>query len=61
MLQYKNSKTNSLIQIPELTLKDVNDYTYLIKIMIYNDERLIKNKMQKLANCLSQVKRLKED
>lgn len=61
MLQYKNTKTNSLINIPEnLKLQDVDDYTYLIKMMIYHDEQLIKNEAQKLVNCLTQVKLMKE-
>lgn len=61
MLQYKNTKTNSFINIPDnIKLKDVDDYAYLIKMMIYHDEFLIKDKAQKLANCLTQVKSMKE-
>ena len=60
MLRYENRKTNSLINIPEeLTLSNIDDYTYLIKMMIRHDEKIIKNKMQQLANCLEQIK--KED
>lgn len=62
MLEYRNSKTDSLIRIPDdLELQDIDDYAYLIKMMIYNDKRLIKNKIQKLVNCLSQVKYMKEE
>ena len=58
MLQYKNTKTNSLFNVPDnLKIQDVDDWAYVIKMMIYNDERLIKNATQKLANCLIQIKR----
>lgn len=57
MLRYENRKTNSLINIPEeIDLSNIEDYTYLIKMMIYNDEKIIKNKMQQLVNCLEQIK-----
>lgn len=57
MLRYENRKTNSLINIPEeITLSNIEDYTYLIKMMIYHDEKIIKNKMQQLVNCLEQIK-----
>ena len=62
MLRNKKKKTGSLLNFPgELKLKDVDDYAYLIKMLISNDERLIKNKQQKLANCLIQVKKRKEN
>lgn len=62
MLQYKNTKTNSLINIPDnIELKDVDDYAYLIKMMIYHDDYLIKDSAQKLVNCLTQVKFKKEE
>lgn len=58
MLRYENRKTNSLINIPEeINLSNIEDYTYLIKMMIYNDEKIIKNKMQQLVNCLEQIKK----
>lgn len=58
MLRYENRKTNSLINIPEeINLSNIEDYTYLIKMMIYNDEKIIKNKMQQLVNCLEQKNR----
>lgn len=61
MLRYENRKTNSLINIPEeINLSNIEDCTYLIKMMIYNDEKIIKNKMQQLVNCLEQIKN-KED
>ena len=57
MLRYENEKTGSLINIPgNINLFDIEDYTYLIKMMIYNDEKIIKNKMQQLVNCLEQIK-----
>lgn len=57
MLEYKNTKTNSLIHIPDnIKLSDVDNYAYLIKMMIYHDNYLIKDKMQKLVNCLVQVR-----
>ena len=57
MLRYENRKTNSLINIPEeINLSNIEDYTYLINMMIYNDEKIIKNKMQQLVNCLEQIK-----
>lgn len=57
MLRYENRKTNSLINIPEeINLSNIEDYTYLIKMMIYNDEKIIKNKIQQLVNCLGQIK-----
>ena len=35
MLRYENRKTNSLINIPEeINLSNIEDYTYLIKMMI---------------------------
>lgn len=60
MLRYQNTKTNSLINIPDdIKIKDVDDYAYLIKMMIHNDERLIKQKQQELVNCLTNVKNKK--
>ena len=60
MLRYQNSKTNSLINIPDdIKIKDVDDWAYIIKMMIYNDERLIKQKQQELVNCLTNVKNKK--
>ena len=62
MLRYQNTKTNSLINIPDNTkIKDVDDYAYLIKMMIYHDEWIIKQKNQQLLNCLIQVKQRKEN
>ena len=62
MLRYQNRKTNSLINIPDdVKIKDVDDYAYLIKIMIHHDELLIKQKNQQLLNCLIQVKQRKEN
>lgn len=61
MIEYQNTKTNSLIRIPEnIKIQDVDDYSYLIKRMIHHDNCLIKNRAQKLVNCLTQVKRMKE-
>lgn len=61
MLRYQNTKTNSLISIPDnIKIKDVDDYAYLIKMMIYHDEWLIKQKQLQLANCLKQVKIIKQ-
>ena len=62
MLRYENKKTNSLINIPEkITLSNIEDYTYLIKMMIYHDEKIIKNKMQQLVNCLAQIRTKKKE
>lgn len=62
MLIYKNKKTNSLINIADnIKIKDVDDYAYLIKMMIHHDEQLLKNKQQQLLNCLIQVKQRKEN
>lgn len=56
MLEYKNKKTGSLLHMPgEISINEMDDYSYLIKMMIYNDNRIIKNKMQGLVNCLTQV------
>lgn len=58
MLEYKNKKTGSLWRMPgEISVNEMDDYSYLIKLMIYNDNRLIKKEMQDLVNCLVQVKR----
>lgn len=58
MLEYKNSKTNSLLRIPnEQSIADIDDYAYLIKMMIYQDKKIIKNEIQKLANCLVQIRK----
>lgn len=60
MLRYENTKTKSLLIIPDnLDIKDIDDYAYLMKMMVYNDKRIIKNRMQDLANCLVQVKEKK--
>lgn len=57
MLEYQNKKTGSLWRMPgEISINEMDDYSYLIKLMIYNDNRIIKNKMQELANCLVQVR-----
>lgn len=62
MLRYENRKTNSLINIPEeINLSNIEDYTYLIKMMIYHDEKLVKNKIRQIVNCLEQIKANKED
>ena len=57
MLEYKNKKTESLWRMPgEISIKEMDDYSYLIKLMIYNDNRIVKSKMQGLVNCLVQVR-----
>lgn len=57
MLEYKNNKTGSLWRMPgEISLSEMDDYSHLIKLMIYNDNRIVKNKMQELTNCLVQVR-----
>lgn len=57
MLEYKNKKTGSLWHMPgDIRINEMDDYSHLIKLMIYNDNRIIKKKMQELANCLVQVK-----
>ena len=57
MLEYKNNKMGSLWRMPgEISLSEMDDYSHLIKLMIYNDNRIVKNKMQALANCLVQVR-----
>ena len=62
MLRYQNTKTNSLINIPDdIKISNVDDYAYLIKMMIYHDEWLVKQKIQELVNCLEQVKQRKEN
>ncbi len=62
MLRYENEKTGSLINIPgNINLFDIEDYTYLIKMMIYHDEKLVKNKIRQIVNCLEQIKANKED
>ena len=62
MLRYQNTKTNSLINVPyNIKISEVNDYAYLIKMMIQHDEWLIKQKQQELASCLTQVKQRKEN
>ena len=40
----------------EISIKEMDDYSYLIKLMIYNDNRIVKSKMQGLVNCLVQVR-----
>ena len=56
MLRYENKKTGSLLIIPdEQTLSSIEDYSYLLKIMIYNDERIIKNTMTDLVRVLQEV------
>lgn len=60
MLRYENSKTKSLLIVPEnITIKEVDDWAYIIKMMIYNDNRIIKDEMQKLIACLNQIKNKK--
>ena len=62
MLRYQNTKTKSLINVPDnIKIKDVDDWAYIIKMMIYHDELLIKQKQQQLVNCLTQVKQKKEN
>lgn len=57
MLRYKNTKTGSLMEIPDnITISEVDDYAYLMKMMIYNDNRIVKQKMQGLVNCLEEIK-----
>ena len=57
MFMYKNEKTGSLLSVPGTQkISEIDDWAYITKMMIYNDERLIKNNMQKLVNCLQQVK-----
>lgn len=56
MLRYENKKTGSVLNIPEdIKIKDVNDYSYLIRMMIYNDERIIKKQVIKLTNSLRNI------
>ena len=56
MLKYENKKTGSLLIIPEnQILSSIEDDMYLIKMMIYNDERIIKNKIKNLVTVLKGV------
>ena len=56
MLKYENKKTGSLLIIPEdQTLSSIEDDAYLLELMIYNDERIIKNRMTDLATVLQEV------
>lgn len=60
MLRYENKKTRALLNIPdEQKISDIDDWAYLIKMMIYNDERVIKNNMTKLAIVLKEVQNVK--
>ena len=55
MLRYENKKTGSLLIMPEQKLSNIEDDAYLLKIMVYNDERIIKNRMTDLATVLQEV------
>lgn len=61
MIRYENSKTKSLLNIPEddIRIGEIDDWAYIMKMMIYNDQRIIRNRMQDLVNCLVQVKEKK--
>lgn len=45
----------------EISISEIDAYSYLIKLMIYNDNRIVRSKMQKSANCLVKLKEKKED
>lgn len=56
MLRYENKKTGSLLIIPESqNLSSIEDDVHLLKIMIYNDERIIKNRITELVAVLKEV------
>lgn len=55
MLRYENKKTGSLLIIPKNSLSSIEDDTYLVKIMVFNDERIIKKRMTELATVLRSV------
>ena len=58
MLRYENKKTGTLLNIPEeQRIEDVDDWMYIIKMLVYNDKRLIKEKMTNLVNVLSKIKK----
>ena len=59
MLKYENKKTGSLLIIPENSLSSIEDDMYLLKIMVYNDRRIIKNKMTDLVTVLQEVRNVK--
>lgn len=54
-LIYRNKKTNSYINY----LDDVEGFSYLIKMMKYNDERILKIQRQKLVNVLTNLELMK--
>jgi len=60
MLRYENKKTGSLLNFPdEQTISGIDDVAYLIKIMIWNDERVMKNNITKLVTVLKNVQTVK--
>ena len=60
MLRYENKKTGSLLNFPdEQTISGIDDVAYLIKIMIWNDERVMKNNITKLVTVLKNFQTVK--
>ena len=60
MLKYENCKTKSLLNVPgNLKISEVDDWAHVIKMMIWNDERLVKHQMTKLAISLNNLKTIK--
>lgn len=60
MLKYENCKTKSLLNVPgNLKMSEVADWAYIIRMMIWNDERLVKHQMTKLATSLNNLKTIK--
>ena len=56
MLRYENKKTGSLLNIPdEQKISDMDDWSQMIKLMIWNDNRLMKEKMTQLATVLNNI------
>lgn len=56
----KTKKTGSLLNVPgEQKISEIDDWGQIIKLMIYNDERIIKSNLKKLATVLNNIKEAK--
>lgn len=53
LLNYKNEKTNSYINFPIDSIQDIETFNYLAKLINNQDDKVIKNNMQRLANVLN--------
>lgn len=60
ILTYKSKKTNSYISFVSENMNDIDTFCYLSKMMNYQEEKIFKNNIKKLATAILNVRKVKE-